>query len=101
MNKRLFTLQDIKDFLMQEYELDWRNFEVLQNGHRYSLRELDVKKQELVIQVFVYRNSKLEINRLYVSNKSFTMFGNNTQAKLRKWRNLMRSKLEQEHTLTR
>ena len=32
MAERAYTLQDVKDFLKEYYNLDWRNFQIIKDG---------------------------------------------------------------------
>ena len=76
MIKRNYKLQDIKDFLKEYYNLDWRHFYVLDNGKTRSIRLHDFKQDRLFVGAIVYKGEKArKIRFIDVTNYSFDVHG--------------------------
>ncbi len=96
MAERLYTLEDIKNFLKEEYDLDWRDYEIIKNGHAVKISDRDFNQSCLCAPAIVYRRELKEIYLLKITNKYFGVYGKNSQNKTRRWRQLMAYRYDQK-----
>ena len=95
MNDILYNAEDIKTFLKKEYDLDWKNYEVIKNGCKYCMTD-KCFKGGLKIVAIVYRGQTVEIYTITISNNSFNVYGKSNQKKNEKWKKLLIKKCNQE-----
>jgi hypothetical protein len=95
MAKRLYTLQDIKDFLKNEYNIDWQGA-VVKNGKIIYLKEDDLHNPSLRILAIVNENNSKAMYRIAVSNTSFGVYGKSSYHKSKRWQKILAERLTQE-----
>ena len=96
MPERLYTVNDIKQFFKDEYDLDWRDCEVVKDGYKSCIKNRHFNKSCLRAPLVVYRGKVKEIYWVNVSNRYFSVYGKNNQHKSRRWQKLLENKQIQE-----
>ena len=96
MAERLYTLEDIKQFLKNEYDLDWRDCEVVKDGYKSRIKDRHFNKSCLRAPVVVYRGKFKEIYWINVSNRYFSVYGKNNHNKTKYWQKFLKEKREQK-----
>jgi len=82
MAKRNYKLQDVYDYLKQEYNLEWRLFQIKARNVDYSDYERGVRAwnfggkdgTELCVIAIVYQNNKRKTVRLRVTNDELEIY---------------------------
>ncbi len=96
--KRLYTLKDIKDFLKQEYDIDWKGYAIVKKGKVIYLNEEDLKNASMSVLAIVNENGSKAMYRFAISNTRFDIYGKGNYQKSRRWQKLLENKHEQEQT---
>lgn len=94
MTKSIYTVEDIKEFLQQEYDLDWINYEIIKNGHKVCIKDKQLKSSLRALFI-VYRGKIKEFYTVSVSNEGFSVYGKTSQHKSKHWRKFLVEKYNQ------
>ena len=68
---RNYKLQDIKDFVFAEYELDWKGFKVLDDNRVRTVRAMDFDGDRLSVAALVFKNERKVLPRLIVATNEY------------------------------
>lgn len=71
MAERSYTLQDVKDYLYEKYELDWKDFKVLDSGVGRRPRASDFGENGLMICAVLYKEGRKDWPRVVFVNDEF------------------------------
>ncbi|MFQ6724574.1 MAG: hypothetical protein ACLRFE_04520 [Clostridia bacterium] len=72
MEKRNYEMQDIYDYLLQYYDLEWKLFKV--KNIDFDTNKVGVDETNFSIVTVVYSNNKRKTVRLSVSNDKFDVY---------------------------
>ena len=75
MEEKKYKLQDVYDFLKEYYNLEWRNFLIIKDGYKVSIKMRDFNQTCLRVPAVLYHGQNKEICWLIVSNKYFQVYG--------------------------
>lgn len=75
MTKREYSLDDVKDYLYEEYELVWKDFEIIENDLTCKVRDYDFFEDQLHVVAILYKSAKPLNKPLHVSNKTIQVGG--------------------------
>jgi len=90
IERNYYTLQDVKDYLYENYELDWKNFKVLDGETMRGVRQKDFKIDYLSMVAVVYKQGKrvepitIRVSDKFISVGEFGVDYNNWQEFLSK-----------------
>lgn len=101
MVRRLYNLQDIYDFLKDYYNLEWRDFRILEQGCARPFKMTDFKKSQVSVPALLQSDEcKDEICWLTISNRYFVVYGhgenNRNKTKTKLWQAYLAKKYTQE-----
>ena len=72
MKKRNYKLQDVYDYLLENYNLEWAGYNVVEDGMERKVRSFDFganRSDELMVIARMYSGSRLKTISLDVSNE--------------------------------
>ena len=76
MAERAYKLQDVKDFLKEYYNLDWRNFLIIKDGKSIAIKMRDFNQSCLRVPAVLYHGeNEKKICWLSISNTYFSVYG--------------------------
>lgn len=58
MVKRLYKLRDIKDYIYEQYGLDWKDFMTRDNDLIRGVRSTDFDEDRLSVIAYMYKDGK-------------------------------------------
>ena len=96
--KRLYTLEDIKDFLDKEYAMDWKGYAIVKKGKVVYLKEEDLKNASMSVLAIVNENGSKAMHRIAISNTRFDVYGKSHYQKSRRWQKMLDERLNQEQS---
>jgi len=104
MAERAYKLQDVKDFLKEYYNLDWRNFLIIKDGHTIPIKMRDFNKTCLRVPAVLYHGDSKQICWLSVSNRHFQVYGyqddkKSNRLKNKLWLDFITKRHSQEQSL--
>ena len=98
MEQRKYDFYDVKQFLKDQYNIDWKGFRIFDIDKIRKVRLSDIKGENnyLRIVVLVNENEAEDMIFVEVTNNSFRVVSNNiNNNKSKLWKELINSK---EHT---
>ena len=98
MEQRKYDFYDVKQFLKDQYNIDWKGFRIFDIDKIRKVRLSDIKgeKNYLRIVVLVNENEAEDMIFVEVTNNSFRVVSNNiNNNKSKLWKEFINSK---EHT---
>ena len=104
MAKRNYRLQDIYDYLLEYYGLDWKMFMVSDFGLERGIRKYDFGgysgkyKSKLSVDAIVYNGSKRQVLSLIVTNEDLSI-GFGYKKPETSWSDYLALKHHEEQTL--
>ena len=102
MAERAYKLKDVYDFLKEYYNLEWRNFLIIKDGHTIPIKMSDFNKSCLRVPAVLYHGKTKQICWLTVSNRHFQVYGhgdndkNNNRRKNKLWLDFIARRHNQE-----
>lgn len=75
MTERNYELEDIKDYLYEEYELVWRNFEISDEGEIRGIKDYDFFGDGLHVMAILHKDGRGLDKPLHVCNESLQVGG--------------------------
>ena len=75
MTERNYKLEDIKDYLYEEYELVWKDFDIRDEEVTRRVRDDDFFGDSLNVEAILYKDARLLDKPLHVSNESLQVGG--------------------------
>jgi len=102
MAKRNYRLQDIHDYLLEYYHLDWKLFLVVDNGleRRVKQKDFDINDpSRLMVQAVVSDGCKRRVLPLNVSNNNLTIGYGLNEPNIMWWPDYVALKYHEEQIL--
>lgn len=100
MEKRNYKLQDIKDYIYEEYELVWDDYLVLDNDGMRRVRHIDFENDKLSVVAIMYKDGRKLLPRwIQATNEyiSVSGLGKNTYD----WQDFLAKRYNQEQGLNK
>ncbi|MBQ8522311.1 MAG: hypothetical protein IJ458_01445 [Clostridia bacterium] len=106
MVERAYKLQDVHYFLKEYYNLEWRKFLIIKDGHTIPIKIQDFNKSCLRVPAVLYHGGSKQICWLTVSNKHFQVYGyednrNGNKLKNKLWLDFIAKRNNQEQGLNK
>ena len=97
MAKRKYKLQDIYDYLKQEFGLDWKNCRVIGDDLIRGVRSTDFDEDRLSVVGLIYNGRKVGARWIQASNTSLSVSGFQTEHE--DWQDFLAQRYNQKQTL--
>ena len=94
--KKEYTLKEVKEFLLEHYNLDWRDKKVLDYGGERDVQESDIKGARLETFLVMYRNGEKTAKIVSVTNAEFYVLGENNNYSSGGWQRFRQRKQQLE-----
>ena len=75
MTEKNYELEDIKDYLYEEYELVWMDFEIDDEDVTRKVKDYDFFGDSLNVMAILYKDGRALDKPLHVSNQSLQVGG--------------------------
>jgi len=83
--KRGYNISQVRQFIEENYILNWKQFKVLEQGRERCVLNKDIEGDCLSVVAVVYKGDKRLLRLLVVTNDSFKMHGENNKGKPELW----------------
>ena len=100
MARRKYRLQDVKDYIYEEYGLDWKDYMTRDNDLIRGVRSTDFDEDRLSVVGFMYKDGrKVGVRWIQASNTSLSVSGFKTERE--DWQDFLAKRYSQEQTLNK
>ena len=73
--KRQYTKEDIYDYLLKNYNLEWKGFQVYNKCTKRTVRESDCISDNLTATVLLFNGEARNVVQIKVTNDDFILSG--------------------------